>query len=341
MRRTNGFPIPLEEAAEAERVLSLIRAAAMRIRPGVPHDQQPIADLDVSIGDFIDNLQAPPVTRDLLYAWAARQGLDAASALWHLHAISRLGAVVAFAGLSAYKIASGTVSLVSAIIEDCAPEVRLSTPVVEIAQNDTSVTVRTADGDELVSSRAVIALPVNVLADIEFSPLLNEGKRALADERHAGQVLKIFALVENLPERVMAVGWGLGCMLTYWTEQILPDGNLLVGFGYPSAEFDPTSIADVQASLDMYFKGARVVAIDGNDWGADPYAKGTHMVPRPGQLTRLMSAQSVPEGRLHFAGADISTGWFSYMEGALETGRRAADELRACLAIEARNTPVL
>lgn len=335
-RRTSGFPVPLGEGLEAERVLSMIRAAAARVRPGVPHDQQAIVDLDVSVEEFIERLQAPPVTRDLISVWAARfTGMDltAASALWHLHAIAKSNGLFPLA--SSFQIESGSSNLVSAILDDEAPDVRLSTPVVKIEQDDTAVAVFTADGEALVASRAVIALPVNVLADVEFSPELNEGKRMLARERHAGQVVKVFALVENLPERVMAVSWEVDNMFWFSTEEILPEGNLLVGFGLPSAHFDPTSVADVQAALDAHLEGARVVLVDGHDWNADPYSRGAWMVPRPGQLTKLMSAQSVAEHRLHFAGGDISTGWMSYMDGSLESGRRAADELKVALAMDA------
>jgi monoamine oxidase len=335
-RRSDSFPIPLGEGLEAERVLSLIHAAANRIRTSVPHDQQALTDLDVPASEFIDRLQAPPVTRDLIRAWVDHQGLDTSSALWHLHAIARIGGLGALT--SQFRVATGATSLVEAIMEEGALELLLSSPVTGIRQDARQVTVTIASGEELLASRAVVAVPVNVLRTIRFEPGLNAGKQAMAREGHAGEAIKVFALVEGLPDAVSAFGWGVGNMSVYSTYRMLSEGNLVVGFGHPSPDFDPTSPAHVEASLRTYFDGVRVLAIDGHDWVADPFARGTHMVSRPGQLCRLMSSLSASEGRLHFAGADISTGWMSYMEGAMETGRRAADEVRASFARDTRLT---
>lgn len=330
-RITEAFPISMEEGGDAARVLTLIREASFRVMPNVPHDHQPIRDLDVSFGEFIDRMQPSPVTRDLLLSWAALYtgtDSDASSVLWHLHSIAMHGHnPVALA--PAIKIASGTQSLVTAIIEDADADVRLSTPVGRIAQDHHSVTVTSVDGQEFNAARAVVALPVNVWAEIDFTPQLNEGKRAMSVERHSGQCVKVYALVENLPKPVLAAGWGVGNMTWFSTDQLIPEGNLLLGFGYPMPGFDPTKIADVQSALDAYIKGARVVAVDSHDWAGDPFSRGTWMTPRPGQLTRYMSSLSATEGRLHFAGADISTGWFTAMEGALETGKQAAHDLCA------------
>ena len=46
---------------------------------------------------------------------------------------------------------------------------------------------------------------------------------------------------------------------------------------------------------------------------------------RPGMM-RLQSGLAAPEGRVSFAGSDLSYGWNGWMEGALETGARAAAE---------------
>src|SRR3712207_4627972 len=109
----------------------------------------------------------------------------------------------------------------------------------------------------------------------------------------------------------MAVGWNVGPLCWVATENVIPDGQEAAVFGFRRPDFHPTSVADVQAALDVFGVGARVVALETHDWNADPYSRGTWMAPRPGQLTRLMSALPGAEGRLHFAGADFATGWFS------------------------------
>jgi monoamine oxidase len=50
------------------------------------------------------------------------------------------------------------------------------------------------------------------------------------------------------------------------------------------------------------------------------------MTWRPRQASRLMSSLARVEGRVAFAGADIATAWIGWLDGALESGARAAAE---------------
>src|SRR5262245_36941649 len=57
-----------------------------------------------------------------------------------------------------------------------------------------------------------------------------------------------------------------------------------------------------------------------------PLARGAFGVYRPRQMTTLMPVLASPEGGLHFAGEHTSV-WTGWMEGALESGERAAREV--------------
>lgn len=65
-------------------------------------------------------------------------------------------------------------------------------------------------------------------------------------------------------------------------------------------------------------------------WDRDPWARGDYAWFRPGQVRALAPHLATAEGRIHFAGDHTSTrpGW---MQGALESGMRAAEEVRAAL----------
>ena len=47
----------------------------------------------------------------------------------------------------------------------------------------------------------------------------------------------------------------------------------------------------------------------------------------PGALTQSEAAIWAPVGRLHWAGTETATFWHGYMDGAITSGRRAADEV--------------
>ena len=61
-------------------------------------------------------------------------------------------------------------------------------------------------------------------------------------------------------------------------------------------------------------------------WVRDAWAGGAFAVFHPGQMSTLMPEMAKPEGRVHFAGEHTST-WMGWMQGAIESGERAAAEV--------------
>jgi monoamine oxidase len=61
-------------------------------------------------------------------------------------------------------------------------------------------------------------------------------------------------------------------------------------------------------------------------WAEDPYVRGAFTVFHPGQMTRWVPLIGRPEGRVSFAGEHTAP-WNGWMEGALWSGERAAQEI--------------
>ena len=61
-------------------------------------------------------------------------------------------------------------------------------------------------------------------------------------------------------------------------------------------------------------------------WTEEPYARGAFVIFRPGQMTRWAAALSRTEGRVYFAGEHTAP-WNGWMEGALWSGERVAQEI--------------
>lgn len=61
-------------------------------------------------------------------------------------------------------------------------------------------------------------------------------------------------------------------------------------------------------------------------WGDERWARGAFAAFHPGQLTGSMATIARREGRVHFAGEHTSL-WPGWMEGALRSGERVADEI--------------
>jgi monoamine oxidase len=74
---------------------------------------------------------------------------------------------------------------------------------------------------------------------------------------------------------------------------------------------------------------AELVACHQVAWDADPWARGGYAFLDQGSDPSLRVWLARPFGRLFFAGEHTSIKWQGYMNGAIESGRRAAAELSA------------
>lgn len=69
-----------------------------------------------------------------------------------------------------------------------------------------------------------------------------------------------------------------------------------------------------------------------DSWPDDPWAQGSYAGFAPGQFTRYFGFLHLPEQGVHFAGEHTSMGSQGYLDGAVESGERAAREVLASLS---------
>jgi monoamine oxidase len=308
---------------------------ALLPRPYDPLFNSAIADLDgLSIQDRLDQLDMADEQREILAGfWSsaclapcAESGLTVMLRWW---ALGQWSFPLMMDAVAHYKLEQGTTSLIEAMVEDGSPKVQLSAAVKRIHQEAGGVVVETQAGEQFSAAAVVIAVPLNVLDQIEFTPALSTGKRAAASERHAGRGLKVQALVRRVPADFFGAGSESEALTFLSSEREVADGVIMVGFGPDASRLDVTDAAAVQQAIRRFLPDAEVVAVRGHDWTSDPFARGVHSVFRPGQLTRYLQELQRAEGRLIFAGSDIASGWNGFIDGAVETGLRAGrDALR-------------
>ena len=118
------------------------------------------------------------------------------------------------------------------------------------------------------------------------------------------------------------------------TEKVLDDGSQLpVGFGPDAERLRPDDDPKVRrAFAERLPAGVEIVAVTGHDWWRDEFSRGTWSVFRPGQLGALPALQA-PHGRVVFAGSDVADGWNGFMDGAIESGLRAARSVTQLLQL--------
>jgi monoamine oxidase len=62
-------------------------------------------------------------------------------------------------------------------------------------------------------------------------------------------------------------------------------------------------------------------------WKGNPWTKGSYSYWKVGQYTKFSGMEGAQQGNCYFAGEHTSTDNQGYLEGAVETGQRAADEI--------------
>jgi monoamine oxidase len=280
---------------------------------------------DLTFTDRCDELDLSANERELLRAFWAMQfhGPVDEGALTQCLRWMALGAGdwrLLLEALAGYEIEAGTATLIEAMRQDGRFEIEFESPVARIETAADGVTVHRTDGEPVTARAAVIAVPLNVLADIDFDPGLPAGIAAVAEERQVTRGFKVWMEVKGDPGPWCSFADG---PLTWAsTMESGSERSLMVGFGPDGAAINPNDRDAVQAALEPLLPGVEVLTSVGHDWLSDPYTKGTWGMLRPGQWTKLN--HEVLDGPLSLAGSDVADGWAGLIDGAIESGLTSA-----------------
>ncbi|MFE5700979.1 flavin monoamine oxidase family protein [Rhodococcus koreensis] len=331
--RRKALPVPAEELGELERAWFHLYHAAQAVASDIAPSTQPHAHLDIPAMEFFAPLNLAPTTSEFI---------ESVLSLW-LHAdprtasiLSVLRQVAAFGYSPLALVASisegfetfedGTASLATAMAAHPGIHLRLSTPVSRISHGDGRVTVTTATGEEFGSKACVVAVPTQVMLDIDYSPPLSAEKQETLGRDSVSRPYKICMLVDGLESVPFCMGMGPMQMMA-GTHQLADGLQIVSAFGAESVcKVDPNSIEAAQEALDYYYDGAKVLAVDTHDWMQDPYIKAGPRQDAAGFVHRFSRILNEPEGALVFAGADmVDSLWRNWINGAIESGHNAAD----------------
>jgi monoamine oxidase len=234
------------------------------------------------------------------------------------------------------------------IAEQMAAELRdavvLGAPVRSISQRPDGVIVTTASGS-LEADAAIVTIPQHLIGGIAFDPPLPSRRAQLVQNVPMGSVIKIIARYDRPFWREAGLA-GFGVSLDHPVSVIFdnspPDAScgMLVGFfegahGRAASEqtFDWRR-RTFTSTLEDFFgpRAARPVDVIELDWSSEPWSGGCyggHLAT--GVWTQFGEALRVPHGRVHWAGTETASEWNGYMDGAISSGRLAADQAIAQL----------
>jgi monoamine oxidase len=259
-----------------------------------------------------------------------------------------------------YLVDGGTARIAQALAAPHASAIMLGKRLARVAFGGADVGLSFADGEEARFDRVILALPAPLLRTIAFEGALPTLWRHCFDEVRLGRCEKLIAGYDRTPWRkTIGTGgaiWSAEGFSEGWDAASATTGNEAPGAltyfmaGEQVAQADGLSPGE----LAKRFGAAARKLLPGlpetngrlrrTRWCTDPLTRGAYMNFRPGQLTRFGELLTLEEegrvrpsraGPLLFAGEWLSDAWPGYMNGAVQTGRIAAEAAMATVGASA------
>jgi monoamine oxidase len=248
-----------------------------------------------------------------------------------------------------FTVAEGNGAMVTGLVEGLPSPVRLGHALVALrGRADGTVRLSFDRGGrplDVVADRVVLALPFNQLRRCALDVELPAAKRRSIARLRYGTNAKVMVGTSSRPwaargaagtsfhDRVYHESWDssrgfatTGGVLTSFTG-----GRFGVAVGEGSSAQQGRRFVD---EVERVFPGV-AAAYTGRvlraHWPTEPWFDGSYACYQPGDYSDFVGSEAAPAGALHFAGEHTSLDAQGFIEGAVESGERAAREVRQAL----------
>jgi monoamine oxidase len=241
-----------------------------------------------------------------------------------------------------FSIKGGNDLLPKAFAARLTDKIRYGAPVVRIEHHAQSVRVvylQAGAHQAITADHLVCAVPFSALKHIDIAPRFSPEKERAIEQLPYTSVARVFVQTRK----------------RFWLDEGLT-GHALTDLPIMQIEDRTSTQPGARGILEAHMAGPqarRVTAMKGSErvsfalehmekihpairenfeggtskcWDEDEWARGAYSWFKPGQVISLLPHIARPEGRVHFAGEHASA-WPGSMQGALESGHRAAREI--------------
>jgi monoamine oxidase len=242
-----------------------------------------------------------------------------------------------------YHIVGGNDQLVEALAKSARCEIKRRHIVRAVEWEDGGARVRVEGPSGRVAvARAdyvVLAMPVALLRDVKFRPALPPMQQDAIQSLDTGHgtkvILRYSAPWWRRPGRPRAYGTNLAIGAVWDASEAQPGAALLtlLGGGRASAGLQrllaEQGAPGIARQLRWLGSTSEIPHVHAVTWENDPWARGAYAYfsPRFDPALRPLLARAA--GRVFFAGCHTSREYQGYMNGAVESGLRAAEEIAA------------
>ncbi|KUH93029.1 monooxygenase [Mycolicibacterium acapulense] len=343
------------ELLDVSRIQWRFERACRRVAVEAPWTAPHAHALDaLSLDGWLKSVHASAGTRDLMaimsrVTWGCEP--DAVSMLHAVRYVRAAGGLDRMldveGGAQQSRFPNGTQQIAIRMAEELGSRVVLDAAVRSIERHSDGTLTVTSDQGEVRAKAVVVAIPPEHRQGIEFSPELPAEYGKLAQHWPQGNLSKAYAAYDKPFWRAKGLS---GEALSdegpvFITFDVSPsnDGNgggpgILLGF-VDARSFDSLPAAQRRERALSGFAGlfgnAALDPIDYLDhcWGAEDFAPGgpTAAVP-PGSWTTYGPWLRKPIDGIYWAGTETADAWTGFLDGAVRSGRRAADEVHRALS---------
>jgi monoamine oxidase len=218
----------------------------------------------------------------------------------------------------------------------------LDAPVRRIVQDRSGVSVY-SDRLTVTARRVIVATAPALAGRIDYEPILPFERDQLTQRYGQGTLTKVAAVYDRPFWRDMgltgsAVATGFPISVAF--DDSPPGGRPGVVFGFVGGDnarhYARLAPADRRAAVLRHLAGffgpqaKRPRRFFETSWSEQQWTRGCPVgIPAVGSFVSYGPRLREPVGRIHWAGTETAMYWNGYMDGAVSSGQRAADELLA------------
>jgi monoamine oxidase len=238
-----------------------------------------------------------------------------------------------------FHVAGGADRLVDALVAGITSRLLLHHRLRAVTHAVDRVVAHVTDerglAQEIEGDAMVVTLPASVLRTVEIRPALHDDQRRAIGALRYGCATKVLVqsprdLFGGRKARAFATDTPFGA---FWDGSDEGRGTVLTFLGGGRASRALRTLADqgpshlVNDLCWLGMAGSPIAEVQAVSWEDDPFAGGGYAYLDPQFDPAWRALLSRRAGRLVFAGEHTSRAWQGYMNGAVESGLRAAREL--------------
>jgi len=242
------------------------------------------------------------------------------------------------------SLRGGNDQLPAAFARKLGDRIHYGAAVLRVGQDAATARISFLHGgiqQQMEADHVILTIPFSVLRKMELDSSFSEAKRKAIADLHYDSLLRVYVQsrsrvwtqqgVSGSAMTELPIGWVVEHTESQPGTRGILEAQVRAEEAHSAKKLPPEEQVRWAAEyLDKVHPGLKQNIEGGTSvcWDDDPWSLGAWADYAPGEMTTLFPHVAKPEGRVHFAG-EHTTGLGATLEGAVQSGIRAANEIPA------------